>query len=277
MQLGKLSEAGKLGRDVMKQLFDEMGRQANGQAALSLERLSGQLNLISNKWESFKQIIADSGAYQVAVDLLKDINTQFDDLNKSGSIKAAAQDISDFFRTILVDGGKSLKGMMENITAFATGLNVVAGSVRFVFNAFTSVVATFGAAVSGVFGLILQGWATVVGAFGGDELARTLENQANALKAVSKAYLDQVKQDARDATAALKQMGVDIRLDSDGTTQTQVDNAEKVKAAVKSQLEQQLELVNKRWPLPKKPMNPRLKRWMRGRRVNSRLKIITRH
>lgn len=241
VQLGKLSEAGKLGRDVMKQLFDEMGRQANGQAALSLERLSGQLNLISNKWESFKQIIADSGAYQVAVDLLKDINTQFDDLNKSGSIKAAAQDISDFFRTILVDGGKSLKGMMENITAFATGLNVVAGSVRFVFNAFTSVVATFGAAVSGVFGLILQGWATVVGAFGGDELARTLENQANALKAVSKAYLDQVKQDARDATAALKQMGVDIRLDSDGTTQTQVDNAEKVKAAVKSQLEQQLE------------------------------------
>ncbi|MDT3296457.1 tape measure protein [Shewanella sp. SP2S2-6] len=241
VQLGKLSEAGKLGREVMQQLFDEMGKQANGQAALSLDRLSGQLNLLSNKWESFKQIIADSGAYQVAIDLLKDINTSFDQLNQSGKIKAAAQDISDFFKAILKDGGASLKGMLENITAFATGLNVVAGSIRLVFNVFTSVVATFGAAISGVFALILQGWATVIGVFGGDELAQTLQTQANALKAVSKAYLDQVEQDARDATAALKQMGVDIRLDSDGTTQTQVDNAEKVKAAVKSQLEQQIE------------------------------------
>ncbi|HCE50856.1 MAG TPA: phage tail protein [Shewanella baltica] len=241
VQLGKLSEAGKLGREVMQQLFDEMGKQANGQAALSLDRLSGQLNLLSNKWESFKQIIADSGAYQVAIDLLKDINTSFDQLNQSGKIKAAAQDISDFFKAILKDGGASLKGMLENITAFATGLNVVAGSIRLVFNVFTSVVATFGAAISGVFALILQGWATVISVFGGDELAQTLQTQANALKAVSKAYLDQVEQDARDATAALKQMGVDIRLDSDGTTQTQVDNAEKVKAAVKSQLEQQIE------------------------------------
>lgn len=241
VQLGKLSEAGKLGRDVMQQLFDEMGKQANGQAAKSLERLSGQINLISNKWEQFLQIIADSGAYQVAVDLLKDINTQFDELNKSGSIKAAAQDISDFFRNLVRDGGESLKATLDNINAFTTGLNVVAGSVRLVFNVFSSVVATFGATLSGVFALILQGWATVVAALGGDELARTLETQANALKAVSKAYLDQVEQDARDATAALKQMGVDIRLDSDGTTETQVDNADKVKAAVKSQLEQQIE------------------------------------
>ncbi|MFB2670004.1 tape measure protein [Shewanella xiamenensis] len=241
VQLGKLSEQGKLGREVMQQLFDEMGKQANGQAAKSLERLSGQINLISNKWEQFLQIIADSGAYQVAVDLLKDINAQFDELNKSGSIKAAAQDISDFFRNIVRDGGESLKATLDNINAFTTGLNVVAGSVRLIFNVFSSVVATFGATLSGVFALILQGWATVVGTLGGDELARTLETQANALKAVSKAYLDQVEQDSRDATAALKQMGVDIRLDSDSTTQTQVNNAEKVKAAVKSQLEQQLE------------------------------------
>ncbi|MGI2021723.1 tape measure protein [Shewanella glacialipiscicola] len=241
VQLGKLSEAGKLGRDVMQQLFDEMGKQANGQAALSLDRLSGQVNLLSNKWESFKQIIADSGAYQVAIDLLKDINTTFDQLNQSGSIKAAAQDISDFFKTILIDGGASLKGMMENITAFAAGLNIVAGSVRLVFNAFTSVVATVGAAVTGLFALWLEGWAKVISVFGGDELARTLEAQAGAIRAVSKAYQEQVAQDARDATAALKQMGVDIRVDSDNTTKTQVDNAEKVKAAVKSQVEVQLE------------------------------------
>lgn len=241
VQLGKLSEQGKLGREVMQQLFDEMGKQANGQAAKSLERLSGQVNLISNKWEQFLQIIADSGAYQVAVDLLKDLNAQFDELNKSGSIKAAAQDISDFFRNLVRDGGESLKATLDNINAFTTGLNVVAGSVRLIFNVFSSVVATFGATLSGVFALILQGWATVVGTLGGDELARTLETQANALKAVSKAYLDQVEQDSRDATAALKQMGVDIRLDSDSTTQTQVNNADKVKAAVKSQLEQQIE------------------------------------
>jgi len=236
-QLQKMSEAGELGRDVMKQLFDEMGKQANGQAAKSLELLGGQINLISNKWTEFKQIIADSGAYQVAVDLLKDLNTKFDELNQSGKIKQAAQDISDFFTTLLKDGGSSLKTTLENITAFTTGLNVVVGSVRLAFNVVTSVVATFGAAVTGAFALFPLGMAKALSVFGDNALAQKFQEAANGLLAIAKGYLDQVEQDALDANASLRQMGFDIRVDSDATTKTQVDNAAKVKSAIEQQAE----------------------------------------
>jgi tape measure domain-containing protein len=236
-QLQKMSAAGELGRDVMKQLFDEMGKQANGQASKSLELLGGQINLISNKWTEFKQIIADSGAYQVAVDLLKDINEKFDELNQSGKIKQAAQDVSDFFTTLLKEGGSSLKTTLENITAFTTGLNVIVGSVRLAFNVVTSVVATFGAAVTGAFALFPLGMAKALSVFGDNALAQKFQEAANGLLAIAKGYLDQVEQDALDANASLRQMGFDIRVDSDATTKTQVDNAAKVKSAMEQQAE----------------------------------------
>ena len=52
-ELQKMSEKGQLSRETMKALFDEMGKQAEGQAAKSLDRLSGQVTLISNEWEQF--------------------------------------------------------------------------------------------------------------------------------------------------------------------------------------------------------------------------------
>ncbi|WP_392342646.1 tape measure protein [uncultured Shewanella sp.] len=242
-QLQKMSAAGELGRDVMKQLFDEMGKQANGQASKSLDLLGGQINLISNKWTEFKQIIADSGAYQVAVDLLKDINTRFDELNKGGKIKEAAQDISDFFTTILKDGGDSIKATLENITAFTAGLNIVAGSVRIVFNTFTSVVATFGATVTGVLSGIAFGWYKLLSIFGDNSFSDAFKTAADALLAISKGYVKQVEQDSKDVAAALKQMGLEIRDDSDKTTKNQVDNVEKVKTSIEKEIENRQKII----------------------------------
>jgi tape measure domain-containing protein len=236
-QLQKMSAAGELGRDVMKQLFDEMGKQANGQASKSLDLLGGQINLISNKWTEFKQIIADSGAYQVAVDLLKDINTRFDELNKGGKIKEAAQDISDFFTTILKDGSDSIKATLENITAFTTGLNVVSGSLRALFNGLSLMVSAFGATVAGAFAMFPLGMAKALSVFGDNALSNKFQEAADGLLSIAKAYVEQVKQDAKDVATALKQAGVDIQSDSDDTTKTQVENAEKVKAAMQSQAE----------------------------------------
>ncbi|UCX03573.1 tape measure protein [Shewanella glacialimarina] len=244
-QLQKMSAAGELGRDVIKQLFDEMGKQANGQASKSLELLGGQINLISNKWTEFKEIIADSGAYQVAVDLLKDINATFNELNQSGKIKQAAQDISDFFTTILKDGGESIKTTLANITAFTTSLNVIAGSIRLVFNVLTGIIATFGAAVAGAFAMFPLGMAKALSVFGSNALSNAFQKQADLLLTISKAYVDQVKQDATDAAAALGQLGIDVQSDSNETTKTQVENAEKVKAAMQSQAEARLNAYQK--------------------------------
>ncbi|MGL6122444.1 MAG: tape measure protein, partial [Shewanella sp.] len=237
IELAKLSEQGKLGRDVMQKLFDEMGKQANGQASKSLERLGGQIALISNKWTEFKQIIADSGAYKVAVDLLQQLNAKFDELNKNGKIKEIAQQISDFFSDMLKNGGDSLKLMLENISAFSAGLNIVAGGIRLVFNTATSALYTLAQAATKSLEVMIRATASLFETVGADEIAKKQREAADAMAAVSAAFKKAVEQDARDATAALRQMGVEVDLTSDGTTKTQVDNADKVKKSAVDQIE----------------------------------------
>ncbi|MBB1361525.1 tape measure protein [Shewanella sp. SR44-4] len=206
VQLQKMSEAGQLGRDVMQQLFAEMGNQANGQASKSLERLSGQVNLMSNKWTEFKTIIADSGAYQVAVDFIQSLNDKFDELNKNGQIKQAAQDISDFFTTMIRDGGASITATLENIAAFARALNVISGSLRLVWNGITAGLSAIALVATASFAKIIDAYAYMIEALGGDELGASIRQVSEAVKAISNGYKQQIEQDSKDINAAWKQI-----------------------------------------------------------------------
>jgi tape measure domain-containing protein len=220
IELQKLSESGQLGRETIKALFDEMGKQANGQASTSLNRLSGQINLISNNWESFKQTIADSGAYQVAVDFLKELNAKFDELNANGRLKKAAEDISNFFTSIIRDGGSGLTATLENISAFTRSMQVVAGSVRLVFNGISSGVSFLGAAVTQYFSNMASGLSVFFDALGGDKIAASLRNTGETLQAVSQAYKAQIEQDGADIKAAWQQVTGEVAESSKKSYQT---------------------------------------------------------
>ncbi|SQH76938.1 Phage tape measure protein [Shewanella benthica] len=206
VQLQKMSSAGELGRETIKALFDELGRQANGLAAKSLDRLSGQINLISNKFEQFKQIIADSGVYQVAVDFLKDLNKQFDRLNQDGKIKTAAEDISQFFSSIIRDGGTAISTTLENITAFAQAMNVIAGSMRLAWNGITAGISLVAAGATASWALMIEGFALFVESLGGEESAAKIRKASELLNALSTGYLKQLEQDSEDIKAAWGQI-----------------------------------------------------------------------
>jgi tape measure domain-containing protein len=206
IQLQKMSAAGELGRDVMQQLFDEMGKQANGQASKSLERLSGQVNLMSNKWTEFKTIIADSGAYQVAVDFIQSLNDKFDELNKNGQIKQAAQDISDFFTALIKDGGASITATLENIAAFARALNVISGSLRLVWNGITAGLSSIALVATTAFAGVIDAYAFMIDALGGDELAESARKISGAIKAIADGYKQQIEQDSEDIASAWQQV-----------------------------------------------------------------------
>ena len=202
VELQKMSESGQLGRETIKALFDEMGKQASGQAANSLNRLSGQVNVLSNNWEGFKQRIADSGAYQVAVDFLKNLNQRFDDLNKNGQLKKAAEDISAFFSAIINNGGRGLSSTLENITAFTRFLQVTSGSIRLVFNSISAGVSVFGAAISAYFANMTQGIGRLMELIGADTIGVKLRETGEMLQAVSDAYKAQIEQDSADIKKA---------------------------------------------------------------------------
>ncbi|QQX78517.1 tape measure protein [Shewanella sp. KX20019] len=226
-QLQKLSASGELGRETIKALFDEMGKQANGQASKSLDRLSGQINLISNKFEEFKRIIADSGVYQVAVDFLKDLNAQFDQLNQDGKIKSAAEDISQFFSAMIRDSGSSLKAVLENITAFTTALNVISGGIRLFWNGISAGVSTLAAAVTLSLAQMMEGFAKLHEFIGADQLAANAREAAAALQIISDAYVAQVEQDGKDVRAAWQQITGEVEQAATKAYSTMSANAEK--------------------------------------------------
>ncbi|PST68878.1 tape measure protein [Shewanella algae] len=202
VQLSKLSEQGKLGRETIQALFEEMGKGANGQAAKSLERLSGQVNVLSNNWELFQQKIADSGLYEVGLQFLDDLNNKFDELNGNGKLQQAAADISNFFSTIIKDGGESLTATIDNIRAFTQGLTVVGASIQLVWNGITAGLSTLAMTATAAYATILSGWAKLLDAVGVDALAAKIREATGAIYAISKGFKDQVEQDGADIQQA---------------------------------------------------------------------------
>ena len=61
IELQKLSAQGKLGRDVIRGLYEEIGRQNSGAAERSLGSLTGLLSQASARWLEFRQKVADAG------------------------------------------------------------------------------------------------------------------------------------------------------------------------------------------------------------------------
>ncbi|GAP76994.1 phage tail length tape-measure protein [Pseudoalteromonas sp. SW0106-04] len=205
IELQKLSSQGQLGRDVIRELFEEMGRQSEGQAARSLERLSGQVTLLSNKWEQFKMRIADSGVYRVAIQFMTELNAQFDRMVNDGTIDRAAQKISDFFTAIIRDGGASIKSLIENVDALLTGAERVVGAMRIVWNGFTAGIKTAAMVSTEYAGRMTDAFASALDFVGADEWAQKAQHQANALKAVSDGFHQGILQDGRDLDAAWQQ------------------------------------------------------------------------
>lgn len=236
IELQKLSESGQLGRETIKALFDEMGKQANGQASTSLNRLSGQVNLISNNWENFKQKIADSGAYKVAVDFLKDLNTKFDELNANGRLKQAAEDVSAFFTSIIQNGGSGLNAALENISAFTRSVQVVAGSIRLVFNGVSAGVSFLASTVTQYFSNMANGLSVFFDALGGDRIAGKLRQTGELLQAVSTAYKAQIETDSADIKAAWEQVTGEVE-------KTAKSSYESVSSAAEVSAQKQVESI----------------------------------
>ena len=227
VELQKMSAAGELGRDTIKALLDELGNASNGLAAKGLERLSGQLALINNKWYEFKQTIAASGVYQVAVDFLKELNSQFEQMANNGQLDAAAQKISDFFTSIIQDGGASIKAFVENVNAFFTGIETIVGGFRIVITGFTAGVKTLGGAVTTYFQSVMQIVADTLNFFGAETWSQKAQEIANGLEAVSQGFYQSILQDGQDLNNAWAQL---TQQTSEKVSQSHKDTTQVVKS-----------------------------------------------
>lgn len=94
-ELQKLSEQGKLGRDVIQGLIDEMGRASDGSAAAQMALLSGQVSNLKDNLSSFYDLVAQSGALDWLKGQISELNLEFAAMAADGRLKEWAQQVSN--------------------------------------------------------------------------------------------------------------------------------------------------------------------------------------
>lgn len=122
VELQKLSSAGKLGRDVIKGLIDEMGRASAGSAAAQMALFSGQVSNAKDNMEQFYNLIAQSGAMDWLKANITALNTEFAAMAKDGRLQEWAQKISD----TIVSTGNAIKNTATTLYEYREEIATVA-------------------------------------------------------------------------------------------------------------------------------------------------------
>lgn len=113
-ELQKLSEQGALGRDVIKALMEEMGRQSEGAAVANMKLLSGLISNAQDNLSQFYNMIATSGAMDWLKGQLETLNSEFERMAADGSLQEWAKNISD----TLVSIGEGVKTTVSTLYEF---------------------------------------------------------------------------------------------------------------------------------------------------------------
>jgi tape measure domain-containing protein len=121
-ELQKLSEAGKLGRDTIQALMNEIAAQSSGAAANNMSLLSGLISNAQDNLAKFYRMVAENGALTWLKNQLTSLNREFDQMAQDGRLQAWAKRLSDGFITM----GETLKTLLQTLYEWRTALTVLA-------------------------------------------------------------------------------------------------------------------------------------------------------
>ncbi|MFQ2706692.1 tape measure protein [Aeromonas caviae] len=121
-ELQKLSEAGKLGRDTLQALMNEIAAQSSGAAANNMSLLSGLISNAQDNLAKFYRMVAENGALTWLKNQLASLNREFDQMAQDGRLQAWAKRLSDG----IVGLGESIKAFIQTVYAWRDALLVMA-------------------------------------------------------------------------------------------------------------------------------------------------------
>ncbi|RSM27432.1 phage tail protein [Aeromonas salmonicida] len=121
-ELQKLSEAGKLGRDTIAALMNEIAAQSSGAARDNMSLLSGLISNAQDNLAKFYRLVSESGALDWLKGQLANLNAEFESMARDGRLQAWAQRLSDGFISL----GETLKSLIQTLYEWRTALTVLA-------------------------------------------------------------------------------------------------------------------------------------------------------
>ncbi|WP_429186909.1 tape measure protein [Aeromonas veronii] len=121
-ELQKLSEAGKLGRETISALMNEIAAQSRGAAADNMSLLSGLISNAQDNLAKFYRMVAENGALAWLKNQLANLNAEFEVMARDGRLQAWAKRLSDGF----ISMGETLKSLIQTLYEWRTALTVLA-------------------------------------------------------------------------------------------------------------------------------------------------------
>ncbi|WP_323914414.1 tape measure protein [Aeromonas veronii] len=121
-ELQKLSEAGKLGRDTISALMNEIAAQSRGAAADNMSLLSGLISNAQDNLAKFYRMVAENGALAWLKNQLANLNAEFEAMARDGRLQEWAKRLSEGFITM----GETLKSLIQTLYEWRPALTVLA-------------------------------------------------------------------------------------------------------------------------------------------------------
>ena len=210
-ELQKLSSAGKLGRDVMRDLIAEIGKSSEGAAAKNMSLLSGYVSNLKDSWSFFLDEIANSGALDYAKETLAGIAANIERMNGNGQLSQLAKKISDAFvamgnairhtlSDISIDGfvvriKSGFTAIEESMAILKQTFTVTSNTVKFFFNSFTVAVKGFATVYTSILYGVVKVWQEVADALGFDGIAEKLKGTTDYLGSLTKEFATRTAED----------------------------------------------------------------------------------
>ncbi len=224
-QLQDLASKGKLGRDVIKALVDEMGRSSEGAAAKAMSTLTGLVSNLGDTAADFLNRIANAGALDHVKNKLKELGDTIAQMDQDGRLDTLAKGLSDAFvqgsewverfikRLADVDFGTLIDKTSAWLSSFSTQLDDMASRVqlfiapfRTLFNGVTSGISAIALAWTGTLSLMVAGIEKVAekipAALGGERIRSSVAGVHDLLSSMSEGFRQQIQQDAQDIADA---------------------------------------------------------------------------
>lgn len=250
-EIRQMASDGELGKDVMTQLIDELGRMSEGAGAERAKNFTGILESLRKEFTDFFALAAKSGALDSLKQRMNELLITLRDMQKDGSIKEWAQGVSDSFSTAL-----------SVVERFGAGFAIF-------WNSLTAGFRTSAAIWLGVIGSIAEGFSKLTGLIGAGELSASLKEFADNAKGAAGELVDQVAQDGEDIRrhfrTAFTDAGEAAKAGLAKAEEAAKRAAEKIKEELAPAVEQTTLRVNnlaKAWEKSDEAISPKRLQWV---------------
>lgn len=114
-QVNKLMSQGRIGRDAIRAIVEQMGYEQKGKAQEVGTTWAGLMSQLTLSWQDFQDKLMSAGVFDVLKDQLRQLSDWLREQSANGNLKKWAQAISESIVPAIRDFASALKNLNDNL------------------------------------------------------------------------------------------------------------------------------------------------------------------